>query len=149
MSFKGWSDKTKARFLQACDYSDLMWEVKDPQGKVLAYVSAYYLCMHDWKDYGGDCLTLILSKDWCRFYEAPMRDGQRWHCNSCGVRQKPHMGMLLEIWLAKQSIPLCHNPGKKLRRQGLTRPGPGGKVDEGGPADARGTVQVPKATNAE
>ena len=41
---------------------------------------------------------MILSKDWCRFYDDPLKAGQRWHCNCCGVRQKPWMGMLLEIW---------------------------------------------------
>ena len=102
MSFKAWDQLNKDRFLLACDYSDLMWEVKNSDGIVIAYLSAYYLCMQDWKDQGGVCLSMILSKDWCRFYDDPLKAGQRWHCNCCGVRQRPWMGMLLEIWQKDQ-----------------------------------------------
>ena len=41
---------------------------------------------------------MILSKDWCKRYDDPLHQGQRWHCNACGVRYMTRMGMLLEIW---------------------------------------------------
>ena len=47
--------ETKNRFLLACDYSDLMWEVKAPgTEKIVAYVCAYYLCMHHDAGYGAE-----------------------------------------------------------------------------------------------
>ena len=104
MSFKGWPKATKERFLRACDYSDVLWEIKNANGQVIGYLSAYYICAHDWPDHEGKCLTLILSKEWCKFYDDPLALGQRWHCNACGVRQRTYMGMVLEIWQADQFL---------------------------------------------
>ena len=47
MSFKEWDQPTKERFILACDYSDLLWEIKSTDGRVIAYLSAYYICRHD------------------------------------------------------------------------------------------------------
>ena len=85
MSFKEWPQATKERLILACDYSDLLWGIKDANGRIIGYLSAYYICTHGWPDQGGECLTLILSKYWCKFYEDPLRSGQRWHCITCSL----------------------------------------------------------------
>ena len=107
LSYAGWSEPTRKRFALATDYCDCLWEIKGADKKtVIGYAAAYYICAHDWTDQGhGKCLTLILSKDWCNAYnDDPMHKHQRWHCNICAVRQRPWMGMLLEIWMQDEFL---------------------------------------------
>ena len=80
MSFQGWPEEQRSRFLRAVDYCDNLTELKVGD-KIVGYIAVYYICTAGGSGY--ECLTLILSPDWSRRYEDPLHSGQRWYCNCC------------------------------------------------------------------